>query len=82
MCYKRLKLAFPNWPSLRTRNTWFRRVLCLNGTLAGRESLRVCPNCTDGCRAEYYCDGCDETLCLACYQEHNEDTPCHVEEAG
>lgn len=30
-----------------------------------------CPNCSDGCKAVRFCDGCDETLCVRCYQEHN-----------
>jgi hypothetical protein len=46
-----------------------------------RES--VCSNCTDGCKAEWYCDGCDTMLCIPCWKEHNKDAywfrnPCHV----
>ncbi len=37
-----------------------------------------CPNCSDGCTARRYCDGCHAVLCQGCYDEHNSDAPCHV----
>ena len=37
-----------------------------------------CPNCADGCVAEQVCFGCSSTLCYSCWDEHNNDTPCHV----
>ncbi len=38
-----------------------------------------CPNCTcSGHMAEVYCDGCEETICQACYAEHNADAPDHT----
>lgn len=39
-----------------------------------------CPNCDDGCIAELYCDGCEQTICRGCWAEHNEDAPCHMGE--
>jgi len=37
-----------------------------------------CPNCEDGCKATKYCEGCGQTICVDCWEEHNEDAPCHV----
>lgn len=37
-----------------------------------------CPNCDDGCKAVYYCEGCDQVICTGCYREHNEDANCHI----
>lgn len=37
-----------------------------------------CPNCDDGCKAEKHCDGCDQTLCMGCWETHNNDAPCHM----
>jgi hypothetical protein len=39
--------------------------------------LKDCPNC--GCHlASVWCDGCDMTLCVFCYDEHENNAPCHV----
>jgi hypothetical protein len=37
-----------------------------------------CPNCDDGCKAEKFCDGCDQIICVGCYAEHNNDLHCHL----
>ncbi len=37
-----------------------------------------CPNCDDGCLKEKYCEGCDDVLCIGCWEEHNENASCHV----
>lgn len=37
-----------------------------------------CPNCDDGCKATRLCDGCDETICDACWRERNKSAPCHT----
>ena len=42
-----------------------------------------CPNCYgDGHTSERYYEGCDETLCTACYAEHNDEAPCHWRDNG
>jgi hypothetical protein len=41
----------------------------------------VCVNCvSDGhsCLGTEYCEGCESSLCQACWDEHNEDAACHV----
>lgn len=38
----------------------------------------LCSNCDDGCFVAAYCDGCGFLVCGDCYEEHNNDAPCHV----
>ena len=40
--------------------------------------VQLCPNCDDGCLAELECAGCGQVLCYACWDEHNNNAPCHV----
>ena len=42
------------------------------------EPADPCTNCDDGCYANVYCDSCDMWLCAPCYNEHNNDAPCHT----
>lgn len=38
-----------------------------------------CPACDcDGCFGVVYCEGCEQTICVGCNGEHNQDAPCHV----
>ena len=37
-----------------------------------------CPNCDDGCIAAKDCLGCDHLVCDGCWEEHNNDAPCHI----
>ena len=39
--------------------------------------LKDCPNC-DCHLASVWCDGCEMTLCVFCYDEHENGAPCHV----
>lgn len=39
--------------------------------------LALCGNCCDGCKAEKPCDGCEEVLCVGCWNEHNRDAADH-----
>ena len=39
----------------------------------------ICPNCDCGdCEATNYCDGCESTICIQCYNEHNNDAIDHT----
>lgn len=50
---------------------------CTGLSAHGVVDSRPCPNCSDGCVVAVYCDGCCESLCRSCWQEHNEDEPDH-----
>ncbi len=38
----------------------------------------LCSNCDDGCLKEKWCEGCGQYLCTRCWDEHENDGPCHV----
>ena len=51
---------------------------------AGLSSLRFffeapphCLNCRCECEVYSICDGCDEYLCVGCFDEHTNDAECH-----
>lgn len=59
-------------------------IKCPNGGqhyIVEEQEAKLCPNCdcAPRCGGQVFCDGCDMTLCVRCWAEHNEDAPCHYD---